>query len=143
MTTSPLDKPSYFFFQESASEVSYAGVRISTQIQLSCKKKCGTIKIAYRWWPRNGCDDRSATKNSIKVNLCRNQYKSHLLLNFFVIDLPSQPFLGRHLYFTTFSTPAILHRVTPFFTALLFLSRYQLSCFSLLQEKKKCKQMWR
>jgi len=28
MTTYPLDKPSYFFFQDSASEVSYASERI-------------------------------------------------------------------------------------------------------------------
>ena len=43
-------------------------------------------------------------------------------IKIFVIDLASQPFLGRHLYITTFFILAILHRAAPFFTARLFLS---------------------
>ena len=35
----------------------------------------------------------------------------------FANDLPSQPFLGRHLYCTTLFMLAILHRAAPFFTA--------------------------
>ena len=47
---------------------------------------------------------------TIQINLCpnssftRNQHKTELLLlEFFAIDQPSQPLLGRHLDFTTFS----------------------------------------
>ena len=33
----------------------------------------------------------------------------------FATDLLSQPFLNRHLYFTTYFTPAFLHRDAPFY----------------------------
>ena len=35
-------------------------------------------------------------------------------MKIFVTDLSSQPFLGHHLYFTTFFALAILHRAAPF-----------------------------
>ena len=47
-----------------------------------------------------------------------------VVIKIFVTDLPSQPFLGHHLYFTTFFTLAILHSATFFFTAWLLLSEY-------------------
>ena len=66
------------------------------------------------------------------------------IIKIFVSDLPSQPFLGRHLYFTTFFILAILHRATPFFTAWLFLSGYHIFFVNYIfcRKKKACKKIW-
>jgi len=83
--------------------------------------------VKYRWWPRNGCDVRSVTKiliMTIQVYFVpipsEAGMRQHNLKNY-VTDLPSQPFFGCHLYFTTIFILAILDRATPFF---------QLDCFS-------------
>ena len=47
-------------------------------------------------------------------------YISGLKAQLCLIDLPSQPFLGRHLYFTTFFILVILHWTTPFFSLAVF-----------------------
>ena len=117
---------------------------ISTQKQPSCKKWYCTVlsKIASmkkvvkcRWWLRNGCDGRSVTKifkATIQVNfvpipseagLRQHKFSWIVGIKIFATDLPSQSFLGRHLYFTAFFILAILHRAAPFFTAWLFLIR--------------------
>ena len=60
------------------------------------------------------------------------------LLIFFATEIPSQPLLGRHLYFTTIFTKEFLNRAT-LFTAWLFLSGYHIflvSYFSLPQGKE-------
>ena len=91
---------------------------------LAVKKGVALFKMAsvkkvvkHRWWPRNGCDGRSVTKHQLREfvlpypSFTRNQHKIHLIviIKIFVTDLPSQPFLDCHLYFTTFFTLAILH----------------------------------
>jgi len=93
-------------------------------------KMAGMKKIVkYRWQPRNGCDGRSV-KNilimTIQVNFVlipgmrQHKFTWIVIIKIFVTDLPSQLFLGRLMYFTTFFIPAILHRAAPFL---------QLGCF--------------
>ena len=66
------------------------------------KKGCGPQK-GYgekRWQPRNGCDGRLMAKiliMTIQVNVYK--YARIVVVKFFAINLPSQPFLGRHLGF--------------------------------------------
>jgi len=105
-------------------------------IHPSCKNSVALCKMAsmkkvvkYRWWQRNGCGGRSVIKiliTTIQVNFVPNASKAGMrqhkftwivVIKIFVTDLPLQPFLGCHLYFTTFFIQAILHRATPFFTA--------------------------
>ena len=112
-----------------------------------------------RWRPRNGCDGRLMVKiliTTVQVNLCCLLHKDSApispelsLLKFLPLTyVPSQPFLGRHLWishlfhhglfpltyhhshflaapldFTSFFTMAFLG-AAPFFTAWLFLIRY-------------------
>ena len=99
--------------------------------------------MKYRWQPRNGCDDKLMTKilmTTIQVNfvlipseardeVTRNYLNCHY---YFVTYLPSQPFIGRHLYFTTFFMLAILHRATPFFYSLaVFIYSDYIMCYAL------------
>jgi len=66
-----------------------------------------------RWRPRNGCGGRLMAKiliMTIQVNLVpnhsetwRRQHKfAWIVIKIFAINLPSQPFLGRHLGFHIF-----------------------------------------
>ena len=125
-----------FLLQRKTIQVNLQKDVISTQKQPSCKKGAALCKMAsmkkvvkYRWQPRNGCDSRLVIKiliTTIQVNLCCPAKKNLLeliLLKFLSLTLPSQPFLGPHLYFTTFFILAILHTAAPFFTAWLFLSK--------------------
>jgi len=117
---------------------------ISTQKQPSCKKMCALCKMAgmkmvvkYRWQPRNGCDGRSNLITTIQVNLCclipaslgiGTKFTWIVIIKIFVTDLPSQPFLGRHLYFISqlFSYQPFCIGPHLFFSAWLFLSRYHI-----------------
>jgi len=68
--------------------------------------RCGTklTKPNPRWQPKNGCDGRLIAKfltMTIQVNLCRIWHQIVIIKNF-AINLPSQPFLGRHFGFHIF-----------------------------------------
>ena len=84
-----------------------------------------------RWRPRNGCDNSSMAKiliTTIQVNLCvllqvslglGTKFTWIVVIKIFAIELLSQPFLGRHLWFHVFFHPGILGP-HPFFTACCF-----------------------
>ena len=135
-------------------------MKVIVIIHSNCKKGVALCKMAsmkkvvkYRWRPRNGCDGRSVTKiliTTIQVSLCclipaslgiGTKFTWIVVIKILVTDLPSQPFLGHHLCFTTFFIIAILHRAAPFFTAWLFLSGYHifynLSCFFSVARRRK------
>ena len=117
---------------------------LSTQKQPSFKKRCGLMQnglyeksceIQLQVVAKKcGCDGRSVKKILI-TNLCYIILASlgigtkftELSLKFLSLTyIPSQPFLGRHLYFTTYFILAILHRATPFFKAWLFMRGYHI-----------------
>jgi len=82
-----------------------------------------------RWRPRNGCDGRLIAKvliMTIQLNLVLNPSETWrrqhnftwiVVIKFFAINLPSQPFLGCHLGFHIFFTMAFL-RASHFFLQL-------------------------
>ena len=84
-----------------------------------------------RWRPRNGCDGRLMVKiliTTIQVNFVPRpsgtKFTWIVVIKIFTINLPSQPFLGRHLGFHIFFHHSLFKGRTPFFTAWLFLIRY-------------------
>ena len=99
-------------------------------------KKCLAPKKAIlrnpRWQPRNGCDGRLIAKilqMTIQVNSVlnpsqawRRQHKFSwiIVITIFAIDLPSQPFLGHHLGFTSFFTMAFLGTAHFFYSLAVF-----------------------
>jgi len=84
------------------------------------------------WWPRNGCDGRLIAKiliTTIQVNLVpilsetwRRQHKfAWIVVNkVFAINLPSQPFLSRHLGFHIFFHIGLLGGHTLFYSWAVF-----------------------
>ena len=92
------------------------GKGISNPKQPSCKKRVRPSKRLWwkkmwnpRWRPRNGCDGRLMVKiliTTIQVNLVPlglgTKFTWIVVIKIFTINLPSQPFLGRHLGFHIF-----------------------------------------
>ena len=102
--------------------------------QPSCKKSVRPSERLWwkkmwnpRWRPRNGCDGRLVVKiliTTIQVNFCEAAQKFTwiVIIKIFTTNLPSQPFLGRHLGFHIFFHHSLSEGRT------LFL---QLGCFGL------------
>ena len=104
--------------------------------QPSCKKRVRPWERLWwkkmwnpRWRPRNGCDGRLMVKiliTTIQVNLVPlglgTKFTWIVVIKIFTINLPSQPFLGRHLGFHIFFHHSLSQGRT------LFL---QLGCFGL------------
>ena len=105
--------------------------------QPSCKKSVRPSKRLWwkkmwnpRWRPRNGCDGKLMVKiliTTIQVNFgaawsIGTKFTWIVVIKFFTINLPSQPFLGRHLGFHIFFHHSLFEGHT------LFL---QLGCFGL------------
>ena len=111
---------------------------ISNPKQPSCKKRVRPSKRL--WWkkmwnprlgPRNGFDGRLMVKiliMTIQVNLVTlylgTKFTSIVVIKIFTINLPSQPFLGRHLGFHIFFHHSLFEGCTVFFTAWLFWIRF-------------------
>ena len=84
-----------------------------------------------RWRPRNGCDGRLMVKiliTTIQVNFVPRpsgtKFTWIVVIKIFTINLPSQPFLGRHLGFHIFFHHSLSQGRTLFFTAWLFWIRF-------------------
>ena len=111
----------------------------STQKQPNCKKRCSPCqKTAWkklwnqRWQPRSGCDGRIMAKfliTTIQVNLVpissevwRRQHKIAwiVVIKNFAIILPSQPLLGRHLWFCNFFMLSLLAWTALFYSWAVF-----------------------
>ena len=112
-------------------------VNLSNPKQPSCKKSVQPSKRLWwkkmwnpRWRPRNGCDGRLMVKiliTTIQVNFdaawsIGTKFTWIVVIKIFTINLPSQPFLGRHLGFHIFFHHSLFEGCT------LFL---QLGCFGL------------
>ena len=104
---------------------------ISNQKQPSCKKrgqppkKPGWKKMwIQRWQPRkDGGLMAKILITTIQVNLCSllqvslgfsTKFTWIVVIKSFAINLPSQPFLGRHLWFHIFFSPWLFWRPHPF-----------------------------
>ena len=117
------------------------GIQIQTKgksnpKQPSCRKRVRPSKRLWwkkmwnpRWRPRNGCDGRLMVKILITTNQenfvprpSGIKFAWFVVIKVFTINLPSQPFLGRHLGFH------VLFHHSHFEGRTLFL---QLSCFGL------------
>jgi len=85
--------------------------------------------VRFKVEPSNGCDGRLMTKisiSTIEVHLVPNPSeitKIIVIIKFFAIILPSQPFLGLHTSVFTTAFLGVVH----FFTAKLFWTRYILT----------------
>ena len=112
---------------------------ISNPKQPSCKKSVRPSKRLWwkkmwnpRWRPRNGCDGRLMVKiliTIIQVNFgaawsIGTKFTWIVVIKIFTINLPSQPFLGRHLGFHIFFHHSLFEGRTLFFTAWLFWIRF-------------------
>ena len=111
-------------------------ISLSNPKQLSCKKRVWPSERLWwkkmwnpRWRPRNGCDGRLMVKiliTTIQVNFVPRpsgtKFTWIVVIKIFTINLPSQPFLGRHLEFHIFFHHSLSEGRT------LFL---QLGCFGL------------
>ena len=101
-----------------------------------------------RWRPRNGCDGRLMVKiliTTIQVNFVPRpsgtKFTWIVVIKIFTINLPSQPFFGRHLGFHIFFHHSLFKGRTPFFTAWLFLIRFHFFLY-LYTPKPAYGQLW-
>ena len=93
---------------------------ISNPKQPRCKKSVRPSKRLWwkkmwnpRWLPRNGCDGRLMVKilittiqvNFVPIDQAAPKFTWIVVIKIFTINLPSQPFLGRHLGFHIFFSP--------------------------------------
>ena len=99
-------------------------------VQGDCSIRMTALLEYPRWRPRNGCDGRLMVKKlitTIQVNFgaawsIGTKFTCIVIIKIFTINLPSQPFLGRHLGFHIFFHHSLFEGRT------LFL---QLGCFGL------------